>query len=58
MIDDYGAEEFRKLVEARLGFALENLAEMPLPETKAITWVSTSRSRPASTTSASRFTWA
>ena len=23
MIDDYGPEEFRKLVEARLGFALE-----------------------------------
>ena len=35
MIDDYGPEEFRKLVEARLGFALENLAEMPLPETES-----------------------
>ncbi len=33
MIDDYGVEEFRKLVEAKLGFALENLAEMPIPET-------------------------
>ena len=32
MIDDYGVEEFRKLVEARLGFALEDLAETPLPE--------------------------
>ena len=30
MIDDYGPEEFRKLVEARLGFALEPLAELPL----------------------------
>ena len=30
MIDDYGPEEFRRLVEARLGFALENLAELPL----------------------------
>ena len=35
MIDDYGVEEFRKLVEAKLGFALENLAEMPLPETES-----------------------
>ena len=33
MIDDYGVEEFRKLVEAKLGFALEDLAEMPIPET-------------------------
>jgi sulfite reductase beta subunit-like hemoprotein len=32
MIDDYGPEEFRKLVEARLGFALEDLAETPLPD--------------------------
>ncbi len=32
MIDDYGVEEFRKLVEARLGFALEDLAEMPLAD--------------------------
>jgi ferredoxin-nitrite reductase len=32
MIDDYGPEEFRKLVEARLGFALEDLAQTPLPE--------------------------
>jgi ferredoxin-nitrite reductase len=30
MIDDYGPDEFRKLVEARLGFALEPLAELPL----------------------------
>ena len=35
MIDDYGPEEFRRLVEARLGFALENLAAMPLPETES-----------------------
>jgi sulfite reductase beta subunit-like hemoprotein len=33
MIDDYGPVEFRKLVEARLGFALENLDAMPLAET-------------------------
>ena len=32
MIDDYGVEEFRRLVEARLGHALENLAELPSPE--------------------------
>jgi sulfite reductase beta subunit-like hemoprotein len=32
MIDDYGPEEFRRLVEARLGFALENLDEMPLAD--------------------------
>ena len=35
MIDDYGPEEFRKLVEAKLGFALEDLAEMPIPETES-----------------------
>ena len=35
MIDDYGPEEFRRLVEARLGFALKNLAAMPLPETES-----------------------
>ena len=35
MIDDYGVEEFRKLVEAKLGFALESLAEMPLPDTES-----------------------
>jgi ferredoxin-nitrite reductase len=35
MIDDYGPEEFRRLVEARLGFALENLAATPLPETES-----------------------
>ncbi|HEY6418813.1 MAG TPA: nitrite/sulfite reductase, partial [Candidatus Binataceae bacterium] len=35
MIDDYGPAEFRKLVEARLGFALEDLAEMPLPDTES-----------------------
>ena len=32
MIDDYGPEEFRRMVEARLGFALENLAELPLAD--------------------------
>jgi sulfite reductase beta subunit-like hemoprotein len=35
MIDDYGVEEFRKLVEARLGHPLEDLAEMPLPENES-----------------------
>lgn len=32
MIDDYGPDEFRKLVEARLGRELEPLAAMPLPD--------------------------
>jgi len=32
MIDDYGPEEFRRLVEVRLGFALESLEELPLAE--------------------------
>ncbi|HUA35546.1 MAG TPA: nitrite/sulfite reductase [Candidatus Binataceae bacterium] len=32
MIDDYGVEEFRKLVEDRLGAPLESLDEMPLPD--------------------------
>ena len=35
MIDDYGVDEFRKLVEAKLGYALESLDEMPLPETES-----------------------
>jgi sulfite reductase beta subunit-like hemoprotein len=35
MIDDYGPEEFRRLVEARLGHALEDLPEMPLPESES-----------------------
>ena len=35
MIDDYGPEGFRKLVEARLGFALEDLAEFPLPDAES-----------------------
>jgi sulfite reductase beta subunit-like hemoprotein len=35
MIDDYGPEEFRKLVEAKLGFALETLDQMPIPETES-----------------------
>jgi len=32
MIDDYGPEEFRKLVQTRLDFPLEDLAEMPLAD--------------------------
>ena len=35
MIDDYGPEEFRRMVEARLGYALEDLPEMPLPESES-----------------------
>ncbi|MGH7931957.1 MAG: nitrite/sulfite reductase [Candidatus Binataceae bacterium] len=35
MIDDYGVEEFRKLVEARLGYALEDLSELPLPDSES-----------------------
>src|SRR5215813_5145640 len=35
MIDDYGPEEYRKLVEARLGCALEDLAELPLAEAES-----------------------
>jgi sulfite reductase beta subunit-like hemoprotein len=35
MIDDYGVEEFRKLVEGRLGGALESLAELPLPDAES-----------------------
>jgi sulfite reductase beta subunit-like hemoprotein len=31
MIDDYGVDAFRKLVEARLGYALAPLPELPLP---------------------------
>lgn len=31
MIDDYGVEDFRKLVEARLGHPLDGLEELPLP---------------------------
>ncbi|HTY54547.1 MAG TPA: nitrite/sulfite reductase [Candidatus Binataceae bacterium] len=31
MIDDYGPTGFRELVEQRLGYAMENLAELPLP---------------------------
>ena len=45
MIDDYGVEAFRELVEARLGRALEDLAATAARRTpKAITWASTSRS--------------
>jgi sulfite reductase (ferredoxin) len=32
MIDDYGVDAFRGLVEARLGHPLEPLSEMPLPD--------------------------
>ncbi len=35
MIDDYGVEEFRKLVEKRLGRELESLAVMPLPDAES-----------------------
>jgi sulfite reductase beta subunit-like hemoprotein len=35
MIDDYGVEAFRALVEQRLGYALEGLAEMPLPDAES-----------------------
>jgi sulfite reductase beta subunit-like hemoprotein len=35
MIDDYGVEAFRGLVEQRLGYALESLAEMPLPDAES-----------------------
>ena len=34
MVDDYGPEGFRKLVEARLGYALEDLPELPLPDAR------------------------
>ena len=32
MIDDYGPAGFRQLVEERLGYAMEDLAELPMPE--------------------------
>ncbi len=32
MIDDYGPAGFRQLVEERLGYAIEDLAELPTPE--------------------------
>jgi sulfite reductase beta subunit-like hemoprotein len=35
MIDDYGVEAFRGLVEQRLGFPLETLADMPLPDAES-----------------------
>ncbi len=35
MIDDYGVDAFRDLVEARLGHPLEPLDEMPLPEAES-----------------------
>ncbi len=35
MIDDYGVESFRQLVEARLGFELERLDELPLPTSES-----------------------
>ncbi len=34
MIDDYGVEEFRRLVEQRIGRPLETLDELPLPESE------------------------
>ncbi|HVN91678.1 MAG TPA: nitrite/sulfite reductase [Candidatus Binataceae bacterium] len=35
MIDDYGVEAFRELVEQRLGRRLDDLAEMPLPPSES-----------------------
>jgi sulfite reductase beta subunit-like hemoprotein len=35
MIDDYGVEGFRQLVETRLGHALEDLPELPLPNAES-----------------------
>ncbi len=35
MIDDYGVEAFRGLVEQRLGRALEDLPELPLPDSES-----------------------
>ena len=35
MIDDYGVDAFRQLVEARLGHALEPLAELPMPASES-----------------------
>jgi sulfite reductase beta subunit-like hemoprotein len=35
MIDDYGTVEFRRLVEARLGFALEDLPGLPLADSES-----------------------
>jgi len=35
MIDDYGAEAFRELVETKLGRKLEPLADMPLPDAES-----------------------
>jgi sulfite reductase beta subunit-like hemoprotein len=35
MIDDYGVDEFRKLVEKRLARELETLTELPLPQSES-----------------------
>jgi ferredoxin-nitrite reductase len=35
MIDDYGVDAFRDLVEARLGYQLEPLPELPLPDVES-----------------------
>jgi sulfite reductase beta subunit-like hemoprotein len=35
MIDDYGVDAFRQLVEARLGYTLEILPELPLPDAES-----------------------
>ena len=35
MIDDYGVDAFRELVEARLGYPLERLDELPLPDAES-----------------------
>ena len=55
MVDDYGPAGFRKLVEERLGYAMEDLPECRCPIAKASTSVSTSRKRRNATTPASRF---
>jgi ferredoxin-nitrite reductase len=35
MIDDYGVDVFREMVQARLGYALESLTEVPVPATES-----------------------
>ncbi len=35
MIDDYGPAEFRRLVEARLGYTLPDLEDLPLPDAES-----------------------
>src|SRR5580698_11334253 len=54
MIDDYGVDAFRDLVEARLGHPLERLETLPLPDEESDHMGFMSRSRGAAITSASR----